>query len=130
MNLYETQDFFKEMYPGKDIKYEFDEACHRTKEFVFTQGKPNCIHHIDCNKVKVTVDGMDPRYVPISSHRICGTWVEMKKMITSQNDVYIHPADLEILKTLKGTKDYDGKMSDLMIASGLSQSEIEAKLVP
>lgn len=130
MNLYETQDFFKEMYPGKDIKYEFDEACHRAKEFIFTDGKPNCIHHIDCDKVKVTVEGMDPKYVKIGSHRLCATWAEMKQLIASQNDVYIHPADLQVLKELTGKDDYKGKMNDLMCASGLSQSAIEAKLLP
>lgn len=70
MNLYEAQDFFTKMYPDKQIKYDFDEKCHRFYELVMTDGVANPSHHCECNKVKVMVDGMDAIYVPIISHRL------------------------------------------------------------
>jgi len=70
MNLYQAQEFFKQLYPGKEIKYDFDDKCHRFYEIIITDGQPNPVHHCECNKVKVIVDGMDPIYVPIAPHRL------------------------------------------------------------
>ena len=86
MNLFEVKDFFKNMYPGKNIKYEFDEKCHRTHELIYTDGKPNPVHHIESNKVKVTVETMAPVYVPIAPHRECASWDQMKKLILGKQD--------------------------------------------
>lgn len=71
MNLYEAKDFFKQMYPNKQISFDFDEKCYRFLEIVMTDGKPNPTHHCECQKVKVMIEGMDPIYVPIQPHRLC-----------------------------------------------------------
>ena len=81
MNFYEAQDFFKQMHPGKTINYEFDEKCHRVREIIYTDGVPNEMHHIENDKVKVTVEGMASVYVPIAPHRECCTWEYMKNLI-------------------------------------------------
>jgi hypothetical protein len=70
MNFFQVQDFMKQMYPGKDIQFDFDDKCHRFYELVMTDGVANPVHHCECNKVKVMVEGMDPIYVPIAPHRL------------------------------------------------------------
>lgn len=69
MNLYETQDLFKQMHPGKEIKFVFDKKCARFYELVLTDGEFNPVHHVENHKVKVEVEGMEPIYVPIAPHR-------------------------------------------------------------
>ncbi len=81
MNFYEAQDFFKKMYADKEVKFEFDDKCHRTHEVIYTDGVPNEAHHIENDKVKVTVEGMDPVYVPIAAHRECCTWDYMQNLL-------------------------------------------------
>ncbi len=71
MDLYQAQDFFKQMYPNKEIKFDFDDICHKFYELSMTDGVPNLVHHCECNKVKVIVEGIEPIYVPIQSHRLC-----------------------------------------------------------
>lgn len=86
MDFIQAQEFFKNMFPGKNIKYEFDEKCHRFHELIYTDGIPNEVHHIENDKVKITVEGMDSQYVPIKPHRECCSWELMKKMINSKMD--------------------------------------------
>lgn len=81
MNFFETQDFFKTINPGKNLSFDFDHKCHRIHELIYTDGKPNPIHHVENNKVKVTVEGQDPIYVPIKPHRQVYTWEAIKNMI-------------------------------------------------
>lgn len=89
MNIYECMETFKSMYPGKNILFEFDNKCHRTHEIVYENGVPNPLHHIENNKVRVTVEDMDPIYVPIQAHRETCTWSQMKTMINSCPSPYI-----------------------------------------
>ena len=86
MNFYEAQEFFAKLYPGKKISYEFDDKCHRFYELVFTDGVPNPVHHIENRQVKVTVEGMDPLYVPIMPHRECADWDYMKNLINRKQN--------------------------------------------
>lgn len=88
MNFFQAQDFFKKLYPGKNIFFEFDDKCHRFHELVFTDGKPHSLHHIECDKVKVTVEGNVPIYVDIVPHRFNLEWEEIKKIINSKNEIH------------------------------------------
>jgi len=83
MDFFQVQDFMKQMHPGKEIKYCFDQKCHRVYELVITDGKANPIHHVENNKVRVDVEGMASVYVPIIPHR----------------ETYIHEAMLELIKS-------------------------------
>lgn len=84
MNYFQIQEFFKEMYPEKEIKFEFDHKCHRFHELVYTDGVPNKVHHVENHKVKVTIEGQNPVYVPILPHRECYTWEAIKEIINSK----------------------------------------------
>ena len=84
MNFFELQDFIKESYPGKEAKYSFTVECHRTYEIVMTEGKPNPIHHIECRKVKVEIEGEPVRFYPIQPHRMTITHEQMK-LVLSEN---------------------------------------------
>jgi hypothetical protein len=81
MNFFEAQDFFKGMYPDKKIDYQFDDSCIRFIEMVMTDGKPNPVHHVEYQKIKVTVEGMEPKYVPIASHRMNINWDDLKQFV-------------------------------------------------
>ncbi len=83
MDYFAAQDFFKKMYSGKEIQFSLDEKCHRKYECIITDGKANEVHHIECDKLKMTMDGVD-QYIPIMPHRLGCTWDEMKKLINSK----------------------------------------------
>lgn len=91
MNLYEAQEFFKKMYPGKAISYEFDMKCLYQMEVIHSDGKPHKINHVEYQKVKVLVEGMEPMYVPIAPHRGCIEFDEVKKYIAGCVEVYTPP---------------------------------------
>lgn len=82
MNFFQAQDFIKKMHPGKNIKFSFDNKCHRFYEIVMNDGKSNPIHHVENNKVRVEVEGLEPIYVDIQPHRECRTSDEMKNLIS------------------------------------------------
>jgi len=69
MNFFQAQTFFKRMYPNKEIQFEFDEKCLGRVELEYTDGELNPIHHVENNKLKVTVFDMDAIYVDIAPHR-------------------------------------------------------------
>lgn len=79
MDIFQVQDLFKLMNPGKNISFEFDINCRRIVELVFTDGLPNPVHHIENNKVKVTVEGNAPVYVPIMPHREIISWENIRQ---------------------------------------------------
>ena len=84
MDLYQAQEFMAKINPGKKVDFEFDDNCHRFIEVVFTDGKPNDVHHVECHKVKVTVEGQEPIYMPIVPHRITTTYEAVKNYINSK----------------------------------------------
>jgi hypothetical protein len=124
MDFFQAQEFFNEMYPGKELTYEFDDTCHRTCEIIFTQGKPNLIHHIECNRLKVNISGESSKYVPISPHRMNTTWAAVKKYMGNQQDVFIHPQDIEDYKNAQTDLDKKSILSRLCEHSGLSEKQI------
>lgn len=88
MDFFSAQDFFKQMYPGKKIDYEFDEKCHQKHELIYTEGKPNAHHHVENDRVKVTVEGLPSVYVKILPHREVFTWEEIKRIINSKTEIH------------------------------------------
>lgn len=69
MNLFEAQEIFAKMNPGKNITFEFDEKCIRQIECIYTEGKLHPHNHVQYECVKVSVEGNEPIYVPIQPHR-------------------------------------------------------------
>jgi len=70
MDIYQAEEFFKQMNPGKEIKLSFPQDCHRQYEIVMTDGKPNPNHHVECHHVMVEIEGMPPVKIPIKPHRL------------------------------------------------------------
>lgn len=131
MDLFECQDFFKAQNPGKKIAFEFDENCHRVCEFIMTEGLPNITHHVECNRVKVSIeDNPFPVYVPISPHRLNVLWSDLKDLIMKKSDVHFNEPDLENLDILakEDKEGYEYKISEFEKASTLSRQEIEKKI--
>lgn len=83
MNLYETKDFFKKLYPNKEVLFEFDNNCIRSIEITQTEGKAHLYHHIDYDKLKVTPNGDPSVYIPISNHREVCTFEWIKNHINT-----------------------------------------------
>lgn len=71
MNLYEAIEFFSRANPEKNVLCNFDKKCIKTIELTFTDGNLNEIFHVENNRLKVSVEGSDPVYIPIQSHRFC-----------------------------------------------------------
>lgn len=88
MNFFEAQEFFKKMYPGKKISYDFDDNCARMHEIIYTEGKPNTHHHVDNDQVRVSVEGMDPFYCPIQSHRLTVHWNDLSQIIQNKINTF------------------------------------------
>lgn len=89
MDIYQTQELFNSMYAGKKVTYEFDEKCHRQYEVIMTDGKANTHHHVECDKVKVAIEGLDPVYVPILPHRMTISWEDMKPLVESRQKIQV-----------------------------------------
>ncbi len=119
MDLYEAIEFFKGMFPDKQISYEFDDNCHRTLEFVLTDGLPNIVHHVECNKVKINIEGMPSQYVPIKPHRLGYSWSDMKKMINNKSDVYFNKEQIDELS--------EANVDQFSTFTGLSKEFLMAK---
>lgn len=130
MNFFEVQDLFKSMHPGKNITFEFDEKCHRFHELVYTDGVPNVIHHVENHKVKVTIEGMDSIYVPISPHRENCSWSNIKDIVNSKQDVFIHNEQIKALNDLKNNSEHEYKkaISQLCEMTGLSEDKLTKKM--
>jgi len=118
MNYYEAQEFMKKMHPGKNIAFDFDSFCVKQIEIIHTNGLPNQMHHIEFQQVKVTVDGMDPIYMPIAPHRGTIPWKYTRDMINKYQDVHLHDSELDNRVT-----------EELVSDTGLSVEAIEAKKV-
>lgn len=127
MNFFEAQDFFKKMHPGKKIIFEFDEKCHRVHELIYTDGNPNVAHHVENNQVKVTVEGMAPFYVPIAPHREIYSWVDIKRIINSKNDIHINESDIEKLKKLSPVE-RDAAIIEIAKLTGVDAEKIKGKI--
>lgn len=130
MDFFQAQDFFKQMYPNKQITFQFDESCHRFHEIVYTDGSPNLIHHVENHKVKVTVEGMDPVYVPILPHRENFGWAKIKEMVNAKTDVCIHDDILRNLCKLHDENDpsLNNCIEEVCQLSGLDASKIQEKM--
>lgn len=77
MNYYEIQDLYKKMFPGREIKVEFDKKCIGHYEIYFTDGKINPIQHIEYIKAKIVIEELNEIYVPINPHRENISWQAM-----------------------------------------------------
>lgn len=83
MNIYECKELFLSMNPGKNIDFDFDAKCIRKYEVIYTDGMPNDFHHVEHDKVKVTVDGKNPIYVNIDTHRENISWEGLKNLVST-----------------------------------------------
>ena len=135
MDIYQAEEFLKKMYPGKEIKMEFDETCHREINFVFTEGAAHGINHIAFNRVKANVDGFEPFYMDIMPHRICSSWNDLKKYIISRNEFYVHDNDLHVLADLQSLEDdhkdkwqYEQKIKETLDLSELTREQLLDKV--
>lgn len=125
MDYFQVQEFFQQANPGKQISYDFDDQCIRQIESIYTDGKMHIVNHVQYQKVKVSVEGMSPVYVPIAPHRMLVTAANLKNKVAN-DDVYFHPKEIENLKSLK---DKDNAALEMHVQylsdqSGKSKEEI------
>lgn len=130
MDFFQAQEFFNSLYPDSKIEFSFDEACHRFHQIVYTDGVPNLVHHIECDKLKVTVAGKDPIYVSITPHRLNCTWAGMKELINKKEDVYLSKNEIEEIKALKDrdSEEYAKCIKQLSEFAALPVESIEEKI--
>lgn len=81
MNIYECEEFFKQLNPEKQVTLTLDENCERLHEIMCTNGILNNEHHVEYNRVKVVVDNEPAIYVNISPHRITYDKNAMKEIL-------------------------------------------------
>lgn len=96
MNLFEAQDIFAKMNPGKNITFEFDDKCVRQIECIYTEGKLHPDNHVQYEHLKVTVEGNEPIYVPIMPHRAVIRAEDLKGKLT-RDEVYVKPQEAELV---------------------------------
>jgi len=132
MDIVETQKMFKEMYPDTLVKFDLDEKCLRKCECIMTEGLPNLHHHLEFEKVRVIVENILDRYVPITTHRVTTNWAEFKKIVSSKNEVYLHPETKKVFKELsidsEKKVEYEQAIQDFSSLSGMTKEQIEASL--
>lgn len=130
MDLNQCQEFCAEMFPDKKIEYMFDEKCHKAICFIFTDGLPNTAHQIECHKVKVSVEGRDPFYVPITPHRSMAGFALMKQTIMDKNDFYLNPSEKEVLtkKKEESIEEFNKMITQMSESLGMPEELIKGKL--
>lgn len=130
MDFFEAQEFFKKMFPDKLLKFEFDEKCYYSMECILTEGIPNIMHHVECRKVKVSVDGMPDQYVPIKPHRFGCCWADLKRVISNKEEVWLDPNELKEMRKLKeeNSSAFDTQCRIFQEMTGMSQEQIISKI--
>lgn len=78
MDFQEAKETFSNMFTDKSVTYTFDDNCIRQIELIMEDGFPNIVHHVEYNKVKISVEGLPDKYVPIQSYRMTITNSEYK----------------------------------------------------
>lgn len=82
MDIYEAQNLISLLYAGKQIQFGFDDACIQTYEVNRFSGSLGTHHHIQYNKIKADIEGIDqPIYMPINPHRESKEWDEMRVIL-------------------------------------------------
>lgn len=128
MNVYEAQEMFQNIYSGKKVSLEFDDNCHRTIEAVFTDGLPNLMHHVECRKVKVNVEGVEPFYAPIEPHRLTTSWASAKSYLNSKTDVHIPQEDLTAMNAIQDPQEKQLAIQQRADLAGLPIEHIQSKI--
>lgn len=132
MNIYEAKDTLKKMFADKLVTFDLDENCIKQMECVMTEGFPNMMHHIEFDKIKISVEGSSDQYIPIQPHRENMTWSTFKKMISDKNQIYIHPDTIKKLINIKNdpneSSNYVNMINEIISMSGMTQDQIESKL--
>lgn len=127
MNLFEAQEFFNKMHKGKEIKYEFDNMCMRQIEIVHSDSLPHLVNHVEYHKLRVTVEGEEPLYLPIAPHRMGISFAEIKKYVGECIDCYIPPSAIEEYNKASDEEKSTLK-NEIMNLSGLSEDLLTSKL--
>ena len=151
MKIFEVKSMMEKMHPGKSVDVDLDDQCICAFDQVANNGVPNLFGHVCFNKAKVTIEGMEPIYMPIMDHRQAVGVAEMKRKIALFNDVNF-PEDVlknldEMDKLSKMSEEDKLKLdeekkreadaapvnleqfrADVKSASGLDDAAIDAKL--
>lgn len=130
MDYFQAENFFKNLFPDKEIFLEFDEKCIRQIECIMTDGLPHHKNHIEFNKLKATIEGMNPMYVDISPHRGILNWSALKNSINSKEDVWIHPdifKNIEFVENSENPTDAELIFDNLELETGIKKDSIKEK---
>ena len=126
MNLFEAQEFFQNMHPGKKIDWTFPKDTFRTIELVHTEGKPNIYHHVECNKVCMNVEGQAPIMVPIAPHRHTLTMKDIQTLISFDDFHFPENTRDEISKS--DPQVVEDILKNVANATGKNIEQVRAKL--
>lgn len=87
MDLFSVKNLFNEMFHSSVIIYEFDKKCIKNIELNFNHIDSEILHiyYVEFNKVKITIDQQEARYVEISSHREVKTLEEITQYLSDLN---------------------------------------------
>jgi hypothetical protein len=133
MDLIELQQMMTKSFPEKKIAYDFDYNCGRVINICMTDGIPHLFHQIEFNRVKMTIEGMEPQYVGIQAHRVSFTWVDIQKIIQEKvklEDAFISEVNIKELLVMKVDKPdlFEKALEELVVASGLDMEKIKSKI--
>lgn len=130
MDFFSVKETFTNMFPDKLKTFTFDDKCIRKMEIILTDGLPNLQHHVEYDKIKVSIEGIPDQYVKIAPHRDMIYWKDHKSFIMSKNEIYIHPDHVKNLKDLKENKseNYDIALSEFCMWSAMSKEDVEKNI--
>jgi hypothetical protein len=133
MDFIELQQMIAKLFPDKKASYDFDSHCMRMINICMTDGVPHLYHQMEFNRVKMTIEGMDPQYVGIQAHRVPFVWTDIQKAIeeaVKMGDVFIPEVNVKELLTMKEANPelFEKALNELVIATGLDKEKIQSKL--
>lgn len=133
MNLIELQQMMTKSFPEKNIMYDFDYNCGHIINICLNDGVPHLFHQVEFNRVKMTIEGMEPQYVGIQANRVPCTWTDIQKLIeekSKRGDIFIPDINIKELLIMKVEKPelFEKALDELVVASGLDKQKIKSKL--
>lgn len=126
MDYYQTQSFFKEMFKGQKVSFEFDDKCIRKLELIYSEGKMHIDNHIEYQKVKVTTENFTPFYVPIQPHRMIAP-VSFVKDKVHEDEIYFHQEHKDAYAKASD-EEKAMKLTELSALTGMSAEQIKKQL--
>lgn len=133
MNIYDLENLFSALYPGKPINYSFDQNCIQQIEIGYALGTVSPSVMVQYNQRAVSVNGDPVVYVSINPHRevveVCNPIIDLMRsdVISASSDLLsfkVEQASAEAAAKEAAIKALDEKIAAENLAASIAAAEM------